>query len=144
MVPCSVGFDLVDLGRFCLLYGDASPETLGRIFVSDELADAGDGIDRMARLAARFAAKEATFKALGGLEDGIAYTDVVVRRLPTGAPALHLQGGACMAATRLGINCWLVSLSHADTTAGAVVIGLSAGPRKTSRLASKSASTRPP
>ena len=144
MVLIGVGLDFVDLASFCDLYGQ--PDTdLTRVFSSREIADAGEGADRFLHLAARFAAKEAALKALGcGLQDCIALTDVVVVRQPTGAPRLKVSGGALHEARRLGVDDWLLSMSHLDSMAGAVAIAFSRGPRKVTRRASRSPSTRPP
>lgn len=77
--------------------------------------------------AARFAAKEAAFKAMGtGWSRGMAWTEVEVVRSESGAPGLHLCGEAGRIAVGLGIDTWLVSLTHTDSLAIASVIGLSA------------------
>jgi len=61
-----IGLDIVDLARFRLHYGSEDPDLMARCFTETELADVGSDPDRLDRLAARFAAKEAAFKALGG------------------------------------------------------------------------------
>jgi holo-[acyl-carrier protein] synthase len=144
MVLIGIGLDLIDLPSFRKLYGE--PDTdLTRVFSSQELLDAGDDSDRLARLAARLAAKEATLKALGcGLQDGMSLTEIVVVRQATGAPSLELSGEVLDEAHRRGIDSWLVSLTHEEAVAGAVAIAFSAGPRKQTRRASRSASIRPP
>jgi holo-[acyl-carrier protein] synthase len=144
MMLIGVGFDLVDLASFRDLY--SQPDTdLARVFSIQEISDAGHGADRFLHLAARFAAKEAALKALGcGLQDSIALTDVVVVRQETGAPRLEMSGGALQEARRLGVDGWLLSITHLDSMAGAVAIAFSTGPRKAIRRASRSASTRPP
>ncbi|MCC6425412.1 MAG: holo-ACP synthase [Phycisphaerales bacterium] len=73
--------------------------------------------------AARFAAKEATLKALGtGWSAGIAWTDVEVINLPTGQPTLKLHNKAALFAQSLGIKSWAISLSHTEDLAIASVI----------------------
>ena len=79
-----IGLDLIDLAHFQTHYGEASPELLARCFTTRELNDAGSGVNRTARLAARFAAKEATLKALGG-GVGVALTDIELLRDESGA-----------------------------------------------------------
>jgi holo-[acyl-carrier protein] synthase len=79
------------------------------------------------RLAARFAAKEAVLKALGtGMSAGIAWTDIEVRMLASGAPTIVLAGGAAAIAAERRISVWHVSLSHAGGLALASVIAESA------------------
>jgi holo-[acyl-carrier protein] synthase len=73
--------------------------------------------------AARFAAKEAAFKALGtGWSGGIRWTDVEVERLPSGKPELHLHGAALERATSIGAKSFYVSLTHDHNVSAAVVI----------------------
>lgn len=122
-----LGIDLIDLEHFKRLYGDDDEEVLSRCFTQGELEDAGDDERRHERRAARFAAKEAFYKALGGAE-GIAHTDVETRRTATGAPVLRVHGAARALAAERGATTFLVSLTHTALTAGAVVVALS-GPR---------------
>lgn len=73
--------------------------------------------------AARFAAKEAGFKALGtGWARGIRWKDVEVERLPSGKPELRLHGEALARATELGAYRFYVSLTHDSLVSGAVVV----------------------
>lgn len=118
-----IGLDLVELDRFAVLYGEADKRVLARCFTSAELTACGDGVDRIARLAARFAAKEAVYKALGGIE-GASLTDVEVVSDPQGAPRLILHRKAAEAAKALGVASLMLSLTHSDRTAAAVVVVL--------------------
>lgn len=68
---------------------------------------------RLTRLAARFAAKEAVLKVLGGLQDGISLTEIVVASNSSGKPHLTLSGGALTAAQAAHIDSWMVSLDSA-------------------------------
>jgi len=74
--------------------------------------------------AARFAAKEALFKALGaGPADGVRWRDVEVRCGPAGAPRLVLRGGARRLALRRGVRRAFLSLAHtADRAVASVVL----------------------
>lgn len=124
-----IGIDLVDLASFKLMYG-ADDTDLTRVFSDDEISYAGHDDGRFMYLAARFAAKEAALKALGcGLQDGISFTDITVLKLASGAPQLQLCGGALHEAHRLGINGWMLSLTHLETAAGAVAVAFSTVPR---------------
>lgn len=128
MTVVGVGLDLVDLDQFKLLYGDEDEELLARCFTVQELADADDGVDRLARLAARFAAKEAVFKALGGAV-GVAHTDIEVVRSPSGAPQVRLHGAAANLANQGGIEQVMLTLTHSPAAAAAVALAMGGGPR---------------
>lgn len=56
------GIDTVEIGRVERLIRETPPESLLGVFSEEELRDSGQGADRAARLAARFAAKEACLK----------------------------------------------------------------------------------
>lgn len=112
----TVGCDVVAVERMRRLLADR-PGARERIFTSVELADvlrggvAADSPVAVERLAARFAAKEATRKALRG--EGPALTGIEVRTDEDGAPSIWVGG----APTRLAC-----SLSHDAGVAMAVVI----------------------
>ena len=121
------GVDLVHVSRVRdLLARHADFE--GRIFRADERAYCRRHADPAPHFAARFAAKEATLKALGlgiaatGIDQRLA--DVEVRRAGT-APTLALGGRAAAAAESLQIVSTAVSLSHDGDLALASVIMLS-------------------
>jgi len=92
-----------------------------RVFTEGELEHAGAGMATGERLAARFAAKEATIKALGA-PTGLGWHDMEVLRAADGAPSLQLTGKAGDRAREMGVIRTLVSLSHAGGVAVAVVI----------------------
>jgi holo-[acyl-carrier protein] synthase len=111
------GCDVVDVARLSAAL-DRREGLLSRVFTDAEVAAArrggvapGSPTER-ARLAARFAAKEATRKALGDLR--LPFHDVEVRTADSGAPVLYVRGEP----SRL-----VVSLSHDAGVAFAVVTG---------------------
>jgi holo-[acyl-carrier protein] synthase len=112
-----VGCDVVDVARMRQLLAEREGAR-ARIFSARELADArrggvaeGSQVE-VERLAARFAAKEATRKALGG--QGPALLSIEVRTADSGAPEVWIDGAPS------GLAC---SLSHDAGVALAVVIG---------------------
>ncbi len=114
-----VGVDVVTVERF----GVALSRTAGlrtRLFTDRELGDATrDGVDAdslvaVRRLAARFAAKEATCKAFGRRS---AWRALEVRTDPSGAPTIWREGTPAPAR---------VSLSHDGDVAIAFVLALPA------------------
>jgi len=113
----AAGCDVVEVARVSAAI-DRREGLLARLFTHREIADArrggatpGSEVER-ARLAARFAAKEATRKAVGDLR--LPFHDVEVRTDPDGAPILWLRG------ERSTLTC---SLSHDAGVAMALVVG---------------------
>lgn len=113
--PVAVGCDVVDVARIAELIARRGA---ARLFTASELADAArggvdpDGGVAAERLAARYAAKEATRKVLGGR--GPALRDIEVVRDGAGAPAIVIAGRPTALAC---------SLSHDAGVAMAVVVG---------------------
>jgi holo-[acyl-carrier protein] synthase len=96
---------------------------LARVYTAGEIADAGvDPVRRPERLAARFAAKEATIKALGLTDTGVAWTDMEVRRAADGHCTLRLHGAVRRQADALGADTIALSLTHDGDYAAAVVV----------------------
>ncbi len=122
-----MGIDAVDVDRFRQVLG-RRPGLVRRVFTEGERADAARGGDPTSRLAARFAAKEATMKALGTGIGGFALRDVEVRRAGAGAPSLSLRDGAARLAARRGVARWHVSLTHTAQVAVATVLAEGAAP----------------
>lgn len=118
-----MGLDLVSIERIRRFRDRHGERGLRRLFTDAELAYCLSRADPAPSLAARFAAKEAFFKAVGtGYGAGGDWRDVEVRRDDRGAPSLMLWRRAEETSRRFGVRAILVSLSHADDTAGAVVV----------------------
>lgn len=119
-----VGVDLVEIPRFREVIA-RTPSIVDRLFTEAEQAYAARHRDPAPRLAVRFAAKEATMKALGVGLGSMALRDIEVRRdEATGRPSLHLYEGAAALATERGVARWELSLSHTDGLAQATAIAL--------------------
>lgn len=104
-----------------------------RVFTAAELAACARRADRTQALAARFAAKEACFKALGvGILEG-ALQQVEIVSANGGAPQLRLAGPLARRARARGVSHAHVSLTHEPGLAAAVVILESTSPRRTSK-----------
>jgi len=116
-----IGLDVVDLRRFARLLERHGPAALRRICRDGEVRIA-EGPGRIAHVAGLFAAKEATMKALGLVEDPCDWRHIEVLRSPSGACDLALHGRVREAATRLGAESFALSLSHEGDYATAVVI----------------------
>lgn len=113
----SIGVDIVDIERLQRRL-EATPRLAERIFTESELRYAASGARPSEHLAARFAAKEATFKALGEGWPKISWKEVEVVS-DGGRPTLRLRGAAA-AAARGGEP--QVSLSHDGGVAVAQVL----------------------
>jgi holo-[acyl-carrier protein] synthase len=115
-----VGIDLVaveSVAESIRVHGD---RYLERIFTEQELADCAGDADR---LAARYAAKEATIKVLRpGSEDTVPWNEIEVVRNPAGWVDLALRGRAAELAAVTGIGGLSVSVTHEAAYASAVVI----------------------
>jgi len=118
-----IGIDAVDVDRFRKLL-ERRPHLRQRLFTADELTSLEGRIDDAASLAARFAVREATMKALGVGLGAIDFHDVSIEKLTTGAPHLLVSGRAETLANAHGVSQWHVSITHTDTTAMAVVAAL--------------------
>ena len=130
-----VGIDAVEIDRFAR----ALARRVGmadRLFTADELAYARAATDPAPRLSTRFAAKEATMKALGVGLGAFAFHDVEVVRVGLDVPRLVLHGAAGELARRAGVTRWHLSLTHTDRTAMAVVVADHAGSTGSTGMAS--------
>lgn len=91
-----LGSDLTNIERIANSLERFGDRFIARVFTEIEQAKAERRVlTRAATYAKRFAAKEACAKALGtGFRAGVFMRDMGVVNLPTGAPTLHLTGGA--------------------------------------------------
>jgi len=93
------------------------------VFSKTEIAYCESKTNKFKHYAARFAAKEAFFKALGtGWLEGTHFNEVEITNDESGKPALVLLGETKKTLSAWGISKILVSLSHLKTIASAVVI----------------------
>lgn len=119
------GIDIVSVGRIMHLIDRYGRRFLSKIFTDGEIEEglALTGAARDRFFAARFAAREAFFKALGtGWGRGIPLRDVAVEREPSGRPVLSLSGRAEELAASRDIAAIHLSLAHEGSIAQAVVI----------------------
>lgn len=118
-----IGIDLVEVSRIRELVERRGDPALRKLFTEGELARCRAGGRPAESFAARFAAKEAFFKALGtGWGLGGAWNEVEVVSAPNGAPSLRLAGGAERAARERGVTRMHLSLTHTEQTAAAYVV----------------------
>lgn len=117
----SVGADIVDVDRMRQIV-DRRPSFVRRVFTEAEEAYCRRAVDPAQRFAARFAAKEAGLKALSVGLGGADFHDFEVVKHGSGQPELVVTGRARQRALGLGVAAWLITLSHSDVSALAVVL----------------------
>jgi holo-[acyl-carrier protein] synthase len=115
-----VGIDVVPVSRFADAL-DRTPSLAERLFTPAERSTTSGGPRSLESLAARFAAKEALAKALGG-GGGMEWTDAEICTDDVGRPLLAVTGTVAERAEKLGVTRWHISLSHDGGVAAATVI----------------------
>jgi holo-[acyl-carrier protein] synthase len=118
-MPFQVGIDLVcaaEVEEAVRIHGRGYLE---RIYSEEERADSGTD---PVRLAACFAAKEATMKALRSGDEALGWRTIGVYRDGAGRPSLRLTGAAQELAERIDVQGLSVSLTHQGDLAAAVVL----------------------
>ena len=115
----TTGVDIIEIPRIKQVLDRYGQRFLDRVFTPDEIAYCRG---RPPNLAARFAAKEATMKALGTGIRGVGWKDIEVIHHQSGAPAIRLHGRGEDRAQALGVEEISVSLSHSRDYAVAFVV----------------------
>ncbi len=109
-----IGVDVVDVPRFERSLA-RTPALRERLFAPAER------VLRTRSLAARYAAKEALIKALGG-SDGVRWAEIEVGAEPSGRPIFVLSGTTRASVHERGITGLHLSLSHDAGLATAYVV----------------------
>lgn len=118
-----IGIDIIEIDRMERALA-RQPRLRERLFSSREIAYCLQRSRPAASFAARFAAKEAVRKACGA-GGGMPWREIEVI-LGEGLPRIHLSQNAAQLARRLGVEDFVVSLSHSRACACAVVLALGA------------------
>lgn len=117
------GIDITEVPRVAESISRFGERFLRRIYTEGEIRYCESKANRIERYAARFAAKEASMKALGtGWSRGIRWRDIEVYRQPGSRPTIRFHGRASEFATRMGVKNIALSLSHTSEQAIASVI----------------------
>lgn len=120
---CRTGCDLVSLGDIDESVESFGDRFLARVFTDRELRYCV-GTQQRQRLAARFAAKEATIKALALPDMATPLREIEVVNDPAGPPRVVLHGSIAEEARAQRWSSISVSLSHTDCHAMAVVVAI--------------------
>jgi holo-[acyl-carrier protein] synthase len=118
MTVLGVGVDLVDIERFSRAL-ERTPALRQRLFGPLDISPEDLGTQS---LAARFAAKEAMLKALGGNIPGFSWHDIQVTGERGQQPKLVLSGAVAKRAAHSGVSATHLSLSHDAGMAIAFVV----------------------
>ncbi len=115
------GVDLIEIERVEAAIQRYGQRFLERVFTPRELAEVGENV---ASLAVRFAAKEATAKALGTGIGDVGWQEIEILRGPARQPNLILHGRASDLADNLDLETWSLSLTHNQSHAIALVVAI--------------------
>jgi holo-[acyl-carrier protein] synthase len=118
-----IGVDLVECDRIQHSLDRFGDRFLRRVFTDGEIEYSMSMKFPARHLAARFAAKEAVSKAFGtGIGKSMGWRDMDVRKKESGEPFLVLSGGAETLAKERGVTNALITLSHTDHHAMAMIV----------------------
>jgi holo-[acyl-carrier protein] synthase len=117
-----IGVDLVDVERVRGIL-QRHLTFAERVFAPEEIAYCERQASPAEAYAARWAAREACRKALGGVR-GMRWRDVRVDRAPSGAPSLVLNGASRARADALGVSRVIVALTHERRMAAAFCVAV--------------------
>jgi holo-[acyl-carrier protein] synthase len=116
-----MGIDLTEVGRIASMVERWGERFTRRVFTDGEREYASSRASAASHLAARFAAKEATLKALG-VPPGLSWHEIEVVGGGSEPPLLVLRGRALAAADKLGTVRMHLTLTHTADVAAAVVV----------------------
>lgn len=120
----SVGVDMIEISRIERAMARNGDRFFARFFTNQEREFCND---QPARLAGRFAVKEAVGKALGTGIGDVNWTDIEVVCDDRGKPELVLHNQAEKLAAQMGFVQWSISLSHTDTHAIGFAVAMGKG-----------------
>jgi holo-[acyl-carrier protein] synthase len=123
MSVIGIGVDLVECARIQHSLDRFGDRFLHRVFTEGEIQYSTSMKFPARHLAARFAAKEAVSKAFGtGIGKAMGWRDIDVQKKPSGEPFLVFSGGAKELAQQQAVVRALITLSHTDHHAMAMIV----------------------
>jgi holo-[acyl-carrier protein] synthase len=123
MTISGIGVDLVECSRIQHSLDRFGDRFLRRVFTDGEIEYSMSMKFPARHLAARFAAKEAVSKAFGtGIGKSMGWRDIDVHKKPSGEPFLVFTGGAEQLAVERKVKQAVITLSHTDNYAVAMVV----------------------
>src|SRR5437667_5344180 len=123
MSVIGIGVDVIECSRIQHSIECFGDRFLHRIFTNGEIEYSMSMKFPARHLAARFAAKEAVSKAFGtGIGKAMGWRHIDIRKKPNGEPFLVFSGQAQELAKQRGVIYALVTLSHTEHHAVAVIV----------------------
>ena len=118
-----IGYDMVKVARIRSVSSRWGGKFEKRVFTPLEIEYCKSKKNQFQRLASRFAAKEAMFKALGtGWQRGVGWTEIEVANNEMGKPSITLSGKTEQLSRQLGVRNIFVSMTNTDEYGAAQVI----------------------
>ncbi len=124
MSAAGVGIDLVDIDRIERLIEQFGDRALDRLLFESEREYCLSKASPARHVAVRVAAKEATYKALSqaGADQVLWWHDMEVLLNDAGVPSMAFHDRGLAVFEKLQIKSCLLSLTHSNVQAGAVVV----------------------
>ncbi len=119
MSSLAAGIDAIEIDRVRKTLARHAERFLKRVYTETEIAFCRG---RVHELAVRFAAKEATMKALGTGVRGVGWREIEILSDRRGKPLVYLHGRAASRAKAIGMGQPEVSLTHSRDLAFAFVV----------------------
>jgi holo-[acyl-carrier protein] synthase len=124
-INVAVGVDIIEVDRVRKVYERHGERFLKRVYTEEEVRQCRG---KPARLAGRFAAKEAISKALGTGLHGVSWREMEIVQLRSGRPTVRLHGVAKLRAFQLGLNAFDVSIADLASFSIAIAVAVQATP----------------
>jgi holo-[acyl-carrier protein] synthase len=122
MSMIGIGIDVIECKRIEHSLERFGARFMQRVFTEGEIAYCHSMKFPARHFAARFAAKEALSKAFGtGIGKAMGWRDIDVQKKESGEPFVVLNGSAESLARERGVKSILISLTHTDHHAVAVI-----------------------
>ena len=120
-----IGTDIVECLRIARMIEQHGELFLTRVYTPREIRYCQQRRRALDHFAARWAGKEAIFKAFGSAwRPGLEWTDLEIRTDEVGKPVVHLCGAAKELALQLHVADVLLSLSHCRAYATAYALAV--------------------
>ncbi|MFQ5730593.1 MAG: holo-ACP synthase [Planctomycetaceae bacterium] len=124
-VVVGLGTDIIEIVRIGRMVERHGELFLNRVYTDEEIRYCQRRRECYQHFAGRWAAKEAVMKTLGtGWIRGVRWRDIEVASLKTGQPVVNIHGGAKEFSEKLGIDEFLITISHCRSYATATAVAL--------------------
>ena len=116
-----LGIDIIEIARVRKSIENYGDKFLAKVFTDEEIRYCDSKFNKYQHYAARFAAKEAVYKALAsGWKEGLRWKDIEIQNDASGMPSIKPSGKL---KTFLSENTQLrISISHSDNYVTSVAI----------------------